>query len=341
MSLSNAISNLDATERPEPPTQPAWRARVWLIIRLVVSGGLLVALVWRADPAQILAKWQQASPWLLLLAFALQLSVVALSALKWRLLLQANGQHLPYRWLLGVSFVGLFANNFLPTAVGGDATRVVALGRRTGQYAQAGASVLMERLTGLVALSLIALTALLVTSTDLGGTRLINTPALALGAGTFALVALAIAGAALAAPWLLGHVAPLIPRMARPPLESIATALGQYAQARIALVGALGLSFLVHAAWIGTHVAAGLALGLNAPLALYALIVPLTDIIGIAPIFFNNVGARDLVFTLYLGQLGIADASALALAFTIFSLRLLASMIGGLVLLFGGIGRRD
>ena len=66
-------------------------------------------------------------------------------------LLRANGQPQPYPWLVGVYFAGQFANNFLPTSVGGDAMRVVALGRRTGSYAQASASVFMERLTGFLA----------------------------------------------------------------------------------------------------------------------------------------------------------------------------------------------
>jgi hypothetical protein len=80
----------------------------------------------------------------------------------------------------------------------------------------------------------------------------------------------------------------------------------------------------------------GLALGIDAPPLIYALMVPLTDIIGLAPIFVNNVGARDLVFSVYLRQVGVPEASALALAFTAFSIRLAVSSIGGLVLLFGG-----
>jgi hypothetical protein len=73
---------------------------------------------------------------------------------------------------------------------------------------------------------------------------------------------------------------------------------------------------------------------------IYTLMVPLTDIVGLAPIFFNNLGARDLVFTLYLRQVGIPDATALALAFTAFTVRLAVSSLGGLVLLLGGAAMR-
>ncbi len=59
-------------------------------------------------------------------------------------------------WLLGAYLAGQFANNFLPTTVGGDALRIAQLGRRIGSYSQASASVFVERLTGFLALSLLA-----------------------------------------------------------------------------------------------------------------------------------------------------------------------------------------
>ena len=103
---------------------------------------------------------------------------------------------------------------------------------------------------------------------------------------------------------------------------------------QLALV--LALSLLFQALWVALHAVCGLALGIQAPLLLYALMVPLTDMIGLVPIFVNNLGARELIFTLYLGQIGVAPAQALALAFLVFSVKLVASLLGGLVLAFGG-----
>lgn len=305
-------------------------------LRFIVSGGLLAFLVWQANPASIWATWQQASLPLLALAVLLQLLCVLISALKWSVLLRANRHPQPYRWLVGVYFVGQFANNFLPTSVGGDAMRVVALGRRSGSYAQASASVFMERLTGFLALSLIALLALLLTSSDLFGLRLDSSPVLTWTAAGFALAAVAAAGVSFASPWLLGRYDRLLPSVARRPLQRIAQSLGEYAGDPRTVAQVMGLSLLFHATWISMHLVSGLALRVAAPPIIYALMVPLTDIIGLAPIFFNNVGARDLVFTLYLRQVGVPDATALALAFTAFTIRLAISSIGGLVLLFGG-----
>jgi uncharacterized protein (TIRG00374 family) len=328
------------TSRPAGGATTPRRIRTILLLalRFLVSGGLLSYLIWQANPASIWATWQQADLRLLALAVLIQLLCIAISALKWGVLLRAHNQQQPYRWLLGIYFVGQFANNFLPTSVGGDAIRIVQLGRRIGSYAQSSASVFMERLTGFLALSLIANAALISTSTDLLGARLVNEPALTTLAFGFALVAVAAVIASFSAPWLLRRFNRYLPQVARKPLQSVAESLGIYAADRGAMARAMGLALLFHLLWISMHYVCGLALHIPAPLLIFALMVPLTDIVGLAPIFFNNLGARDLVFTLYLSQLGIPNGTALALAFTAFTVRLAVSALGGLVLIFGGQG---
>jgi glycosyltransferase 2 family protein len=317
----------------------SWRF-AWLALRIVLSGGLLAFLVWQANPATIWAAWRQADLRLLGVAVLFQFGCVGISAYKSGMLLSALGHPQPYPWMLGVFLVGQFANNFLPTAVGGDAMRVVLIGRRIGGYAEASASVFMERLTGFLALSTIAGIALLLTTTNLFGAPLVNAPGLAFTAATFAVGAVGVAGMAFAAPWVLPRFAYLLPKLVSKPLARIVATLGIFSDDRATMIRVMAISFVYHCAWIGMHVMSGLALGIAAPIMIYFLIVPLTDIVGLAPIFVNNVGARDLVFTLYLRQLGVPDAQALALAFTAFSIRLVVSALGGLVMLFGGADMR-
>jgi uncharacterized protein (TIRG00374 family) len=317
----------------------SWRP-YWLVLRIILSGGLLAFLVWQANPATIWQAWRQADLRLLAVAVVFQLGCVAISAYKSGMLLAALGHPQPYTWLLGVFLVGQFANNFLPTAVGGDAMRVVLIGRRIDGYAQASASVFMERLTGFLALSSIAGIALLFTTTNLFGAPLVNAPGLTFTAALFAVGAVAVAVMAFAAPWVLPRFSHLLPKILSKPLAKIVATLGVFSDDRPTMTRVMAVSFVYHFAWIGMHVMSGLALGIAAPVLIYFLIVPLTDIVGLAPIFVNNVGARDLVFTLYLRQLGVPDATALALAFTAFSIRLVVSGLGGLVMLFGGADMR-
>lgn len=310
-------------------------------LRLLVSGGLIVYLVWQADPRAVWASWQNVSPGWLLAALLLQFVAVAANAAKWQLQLRVRGVRQPYGWLLGAFLAGQFANNFLPTTIGGDALRVAQLGRRIGSYGVAGASVFFDRLTGFLTLSLCATLVLLAQAAGWLGLAVATPGWLALLAYGFMAVALAALVVAEAAPgWVarLEH-APLPPLLGRP-LRKTASVLASGAPPLWALPAIMGMSLLYQALWVAMHVAGGLALGLELPLLIYVLTVPLTDIIGLAPIFFNNLGAREWIFLLYLTQLGVGHDQAIALSLLVFSVRLVVSLLGGLVVLFGGADLR-
>jgi uncharacterized membrane protein YbhN (UPF0104 family) len=51
-------------------------------------------------------------------------------AWRWGVLLAANGIHEPFGWLVRMYFVGYAAGQVLPTAVGGDAVRIIEHARR-------------------------------------------------------------------------------------------------------------------------------------------------------------------------------------------------------------------
>jgi len=304
---------------------------VLVALRLIVSVGLLALLAWQASPGAIWQRWQRISAPLLAATIAIQLAGHALSAAKWGLVLRAQGHRQPYGWLLRTYLIGQFANNFLPTTVGGDAVRAAQLGPRVGSYAQAAASVLLERITGLWALSVLGSLALVAGAAS---------PPLAL--------ALLVLGSAAATTLVLlamgrvGLAARLIERLPMPgalrrSAQALVAALQSAARAPRVLLAVLALSLGFQCLWIGMHIVAGAALALAVPPLLYAFMVPLTDILGLVPLFFNNLGVREGVFSFFLGRLGVPAASAIALAVLIFSIRLVVSGAGGVILLLGGV----
>jgi uncharacterized protein (TIRG00374 family) len=314
-----------------------WRG-LHVLLRVLVSGGLLAYLVWRADPATIWSHWRAVDLRLFGLALLLQFLGVALSAAKWGLLLRAQGQGQPYRWLLSTYLAGQFASNFLPTTIGGDALRTAQLGRRIASYSQAGASIFVERLTGFLALSLIASLALATSAAPNTGVERLTGPALLLLTAGICLAAVATLALAPAAPRLQAAWGErLLPEAANRPLRRIAQALAAYAPRGRLLALVVGMSLLYQTLLVITHMVCGIALGLPAPFRLYAVMVPVTDILGLVPIFVNGLGARDLVFTRYLGQIGVAPASAIALSFLAFTVRLAISVIGGLIMVRGAV----
>ncbi len=319
---------------------------VFTPLRYLFTAALLTYLVWRADPALIWQKWSEVNLPLVVLAMVLQLLGIALSSAKWWLLLRARNQQQPYPWLLRSYLVGQFANNFLPTSVGGDAVRIVQLGRRMKTYSQASASVFVDRLTGFLALSLIANIALVVTYSGMAGFELtasnpadhqfLNDQILFLVTIGFTLAGVAAAIGCLGAPWVLQRVGRRLPEVVRSPMERIAHAVAAYFPRGSSLLLVLGMSFAFQSLWVLINYVCGQALGIEAPLLIYALIAPIADILGLLPIFVNNIGPRELVFTFFLFYVGVPKATALALAFLILTVRLVVSSLGGLVMLSGG-----
>jgi uncharacterized membrane protein YbhN (UPF0104 family) len=317
--------------------QKPTRRTLLLVAQLAVSAGLLAYLLSQADVARLLLLWADVRQPLLWLALALQFGGVLISSLKWWLLLRAAGQRVPYGWAVRTYLIGQFFSNFLPTQIGGDAVRVYYLSRRIGRPALAIASVFVERVTGFLALTVIAGVALALSSGALSG-------APELLAGVLACVLAAAAGlvVAFAAPWLarLATRLPLPDVLAwRRRIRSFADSMATFYAYPGTLALVVALAFGYQIAWVAENYVAARALGAAVPVSIVALMVPVSDIVGLVPIFFNSLGAREGTFVLLLGQVGVPAESALAISFLIFAVRLVASLVGGVLYAFGGVER--
>ncbi len=133
------------------------KSRLIDLLKLVVAIGLLVWLVLKLpDPAALWWQIVHANKILLLLGATCYTLAVAVSALKWGVLLRAAGISLPIGRLLSIQWMAEFFNNFLPAQVGGDVMRGYAVAVDTKRTADAAASVLIDRFIGLMVFMLFA-----------------------------------------------------------------------------------------------------------------------------------------------------------------------------------------
>lgn len=124
---------------------------LWNLLKLVVGLGLLYFLYTRLqDPAALRQQVLAATPWQLLLAAGCYAGAVALSGVKWGVLLAAAGVQVTPRRLMVYQWLAEFFNNFLPAQVGGDLMRGITLAGDTQRRAIAAASVLIDRFIGLL-----------------------------------------------------------------------------------------------------------------------------------------------------------------------------------------------
>lgn len=130
---------------------------VWLIIRIAISVALVIALARIFDLSKIPALFRDIdSPYVVLALFLILFSVVV-SARKWSVLVQGQNIHIGYAELFAAYLAGHFFNNFLPSSIGGDAARVVCVGKKRGLIPELTASVVAERLLAMTSLSVVGL----------------------------------------------------------------------------------------------------------------------------------------------------------------------------------------
>jgi uncharacterized membrane protein YbhN (UPF0104 family) len=296
-----------------------------------ISGILLVIAFRQVEWGDLRTSLAQISlPWLAA-AWSLFLLGIVVRAMRWQVLLQALDIRRPLRELVLWYFAGSFFNVMLPTGFGGDAVRVVEVAQDTQRVGAALNSVVVDRYLGLMSLLAMGLVA--------GMFRPDLAPGPILG-----LIGLLLVGGILAA-WLLtrpwwskwaqrgGFVTRLL-QMLR--LPDVAAGLSSYSPGAIARAFLVSIVFnLLQIFW---NVMIGLGLGLQLPIALYFVIVPLTAAALLLPAF-GGLGVRELSYVALLGSAGVPQATALAFSLSIYAITVATGLLGGVLYFVQGLRR--
>jgi uncharacterized protein (TIRG00374 family) len=265
------------------------------------------------------------------LAFLLfQLNVV-IRAYRWFVLLRALNDEPKFGYLAYLYYIGFFANNFIPSGFGGDLVKVVSLRQSHGRGAEALSSVLMERVTGLVGSSLIALVALL-------WNLAAHAMTLDLPWVLWALIAVTAVGIPLA--FFVGRASNpinmllrLYPKAAGLPFygkfENLVNTIHRYPMR--ALVSSLLISLPFTLNLILVQMTIAWALGIHLPFRIFALFVPIIAIINLLPITFNGLGLREGIYTFLFVPVGVPAATAVSMSLAFYFLRFSAGLLGGLM----------
>jgi len=127
-----------------------------LLIKGAVALLFIVAIALMVRGERPAEPFKRIQPLFVALSVLLSFTMVAVSCLKWRVLLGISGHRLPFGSMMRFYFIGYFFSNLLPSAIGGDVMRSWYCGRRIGSQQDAAVSVFLERFTGLLLLLLLA-----------------------------------------------------------------------------------------------------------------------------------------------------------------------------------------
>ncbi len=249
---------------------------------------------------------------------------------RWGVFLRVMGIRISAWETVRLSFVGLFFNNFLVGAVGGDVVKVVWLASKGHKKSSALLSVLMDRMSGFGALLVFSLVFMagrwewLQRSGVVAGLMHFTFAYLV---GSLVLLVLSF--------WLCRKGADYIPSWVpqREKLGEMALAYFQFVTAWRATLLASLLSGVILLTYFLTFYCAARAVEVKIPLLDFLAFMPAVDIISALPISLSGFGVREQLFATLLGELcAVPKATAVSISLGGAFLSIVWSLLGAALL---------
>lgn len=303
------------------------RPTVGGLLRLVIAAALLAYTFWQSNPREVWQVAVGATAGPLAVAVGLVFLDRALMAWRWFLLLRPLEPKTlpPFRAILRIFFVSTFLGTFLPGSIGGDAVRAYSLSRQQVPAGDAVASVFLDRMLGVLSLLLMTPLGLvlmqdLATNVGLVLVLMVTT----LGCALTAVITFSDRGEILAARVLDALPSQGVRRLSENIVGSIRRYSAYHRYLTVVLLASLGVQILrvVQAYYLG------IALGIDEPIGVYFMFIPLILLVMLLPITVNGVGTSQAAFVWLFGRTGTPISGAFALSVLFVALGIVGNLPG-------------
>ena len=291
------------------------------LIKLVLSI-LMVVIVFRSvDFENLRNTFLTISPGPVILVVVGYTTGQLISSVKWWTIARSGGITTPYPAALKAYFIGMFLNCFSFGMLGGDAARGILVAQGQPKKTEGLASVVADRIHGLIVLSCIALATSAVMGRDRVAPDLIQ------------LLLLLVVGCT--AGWLIGPW--LLPRLPFMKTTKIGLKLQQvmaiFPRDPQTLLVITSLSIVFHLLQISLHWVMAYGMGITISFTTLLLVIPFVNIVCSLPISWNGLGVREKAYTYFLATAPAIVSYEQAVAFgAIWLLAVtVSSAIGGIV----------
>lgn len=318
-----------------------------LIVRVTVA---TVAIAWvlrGQDWGDLAAVFRRLNLGVFALALVVFAAAQVIIALRWWLLLRAQSIHIGIGAAIRLFFLGLFYNNVMPGAVGGDLLKAWYVTKHTDKRLEGALSVVVDRVVGLAGLILMAILtySIFLEGGIAGRTGAEETrPAgwISQHKGVILWFGLAVV-AALTLVLVHPHARARLKQVVRRALvrgaellRGVRGALVVYCSKPWTLLWALLLTFVSQSVVIAAFWLLGGNLGIEAGPKYYFVIFPVMWVVAAVPISIAGLGVFEAgMVELFVLLTGAAAEEALAVAFCQRFVWVLASLPGGLIHLLG------
>ncbi|MEE9430497.1 MAG: lysylphosphatidylglycerol synthase transmembrane domain-containing protein [Melioribacteraceae bacterium] len=306
------------------------KSQLKLIIKIFISGVLLYFIVKDVNFDEIFASFKTSNKLLLILAFSLHAVGLTISAIRWKVLLTAQGVQSKIGFLIKSYMVATFFNHFMPSTVGGDSVRAYDSWRLGENKAKAFAVVVVDRFMGLLTLLVFVIIATFFTEKITSQIPNLNAWLILLVIGALSIVWFILFPPLSLFEKLSDNNNSIVKKIGGL-LHKLGSAFAQFSTKKEALVKAIFLSVLLQANVVFYYFLISQALNFNIDIINFFLIVPLTIFIMMIPISINGIGLRENTLFFFLSFYGVAKSQAITFAWLEYGMLLILGIIGGIV----------
>jgi uncharacterized protein (TIRG00374 family) len=298
---------------------------IFVLVKILVSLVILFLLFKNTDTGLFFETITSINPIFFVLAILLFVTSQVISTYRWSLFLRYGGLDMSYFKLLSLYFIGMFFNNFLPTAVGGDLVKGYFLYKASGKGGISLASIFVDRYVGFASLVVLAFIALFLGYSYISDTLLPWFVLLFIC--LFSLVSLFLWIEKLHN-WAFFVLDKITFFNINEKIEKFYQALMNYRKYPQVLMTGLGISLILQTLGVLTFYVISKGFGMTVPLLLFFLFIPLALTVSMIPVSLAGLGLREGAFVFLFAKIGVSSASALSLSLTWFIVVVISSLFG-------------
>lgn len=303
------------------------------LLKILITAALLVGIFWFIPFREVVEALRGVRIEYVAAAFVVQLLVIYLEAFQlWLLLRRARMIISPWK-VFETKLVTRFYGQFLPSELMAAAVKFYRLAGPTRQWGEVGAALAFFRLINMLMLVLLGF-GFWVIEMPSGPGRWVGVLLIAMALGILATHAVISSPAlsrsahgffsARAFVWLQGHLFDRVKKLA-------ATLVGSYRLFRKLLWPITGLALLRHGLGIVNFALVALALDIHLSVLTIGWVRVVIQGLMMLPISLSGIGVREGSLIILLQEYDVAASAAVALAFLLFLLGVLANSLGGLL----------
>ncbi len=303
-----------------------------LYLRIFISIGLLLILCFfmRDRFDELFDTIRSVNIGLFLLTLTVAICIIIIHAFRLKCLFEIQGIYFSGIEAVKLAFVGVFFNNFMPSTIGGDVVKLYYAKKRAKNFIEPFSSIIMDRIVGLTALTLLGTLALFFGPEFIKNNtaKLIILFFFLLIIGFFILLFFKGFTAKLVC---LCRVFKLV-KFERWIVKLVET-ISRFSKSSKVLYalfcGLIGQVMIIFCVYLLSR-----SLSLNLPIATFYVLIPVIQIVSVLP-SINGLGIREGAFVYFFKDL-MAPEYAVALSILYLGLMVPVSIAGGFIYMFFG-----